>query len=119
MVPDEDEERATGMNAEKIIMEHIQKAKKTAQAASGKLQKAKAATSKAYKQYLALRKEQAAAEKTHKSALGEVRNLLRQRQAFEPSYAGHGEHEMPAMHSRLFGHSVRSHEGHYYNRPGL
>jgi hypothetical protein len=107
----------SGMIEKEKIMVEIQAAKQVAQTASAKLHKAKAATSKAYKQYLALKKEQTAAEKVHKQALGEVRNLLRQRQALEPTYARHGEHEMPAMHSRLFGHSVRSHEGHYYNRP--
>ena len=107
------------MSKKEKIMTQIQSAKTLAQAASVKLQKAKAETSKAYKCYLALKKQQTAAENEHRQAMGEVRGLLRERQALEPGYARHGEHEMPAMHSRLFGHSVRSHEGHYYNRPGL
>ena len=107
------------MSKKEKIMTQIQSAKEVAQAGSAKLQKIKAEASRAYKCYLALKKQQTAAEKEHKQAMGEVRGLLRERQALEPSHARHGKHEMPAMHSRLFGHSVRSHEGHYYNRPGL
>ncbi len=107
------------MSKKEKIMTQIQSAKTLAQAASVKLQKAKAETSKAYKCYLALKKQQTAAENEHKQAMGDVRVLVRKRQSLEPSYSGHGEHEMPTMHSRLFGHSVRSHEGHYYNKPGL
>lgn len=95
----------------------MDKAKKKAQETAKRLNKTKRLVEAAYRQYLALKKQRTEQEKALREALGEVRLLVKQLQDNESRYRGHAGHEMPAMHSKCFGHSVRSHEGHYYNAP--
>jgi hypothetical protein len=95
----------------------MDEAKKKAQEAAARLNKTKQLVNTAYRQYLTLKKQRTEEEKALREALGEVRLLVKQLQDKEPRYRGHAEHTMPSMHSKCFGHSVRSHEGHYYNTP--
>ena len=95
----------------------MDEAKKKAQEAAARLNKTKQLVNTAHRQYLTLKKQRTEEEKALREALGEVRLLVKQLQDKEPRYKGHDEHTMPSMHSQCFGHSVRSHEGHYYNTP--
>ena len=95
----------------------MDEAKKKAQEAAARLNKTKQLVNTAHRQYLTLKKQRTEEEKALREALGEVRLLVKQLQDKEPRYEAHSDHQPPTMHSKCFGHSVRSHEGHYYNAP--